>query len=105
MVYVGESNTHSTEHKLRLTMYAVVTVIVPAILLPPLSSAAVYMRSYVRVHLTSTYVGIDDWLSGFSCVLVLGHGAAQIAGAVKGVLGRDNEPTANWRGIYQAKLL
>ena len=61
-------------------MYGVASVIVSAILLPLLGSVVVCLRFYTRVHLTSTYVGIDDWLSAFSCLLVLGHGAAQILG-------------------------
>ena len=71
---------HSTEHKLCLAMYGVTSVTVTAILLPLLGSVAVVLRFYTRVHLTSTYVGIDDWLSAFSCLLVLGHGAAPILG-------------------------
>ena len=71
---------HSPEHKLFLIMYGVATVIVTAILLPLLSTVAVYLRFYTRIHLTSTYIGIDDWLSACSCLLVLGHGAAQILG-------------------------
>ena len=57
-------------------------MIVTAVLLPLLGFVAVYLRFYTRIRLTSTFIGIDDWLIAFSCVLVLGHGAAQIAGMI-----------------------
>lgn len=63
-------------------MYGVATVIAMAILLPLLAFVAVCLRFYTRVRLTSTYVGIDDWLSAFSCLLLLGHGTVQILGMI-----------------------
>lgn len=42
-------------------------------LLPLLGFVAVSLRFYTRIRL-----GIDDWLIAFSCLLVLGQGAAQI---------------------------
>ena len=81
-----QGKIHSTERTFCLTMYGVPAVIVTAILLPLLGFVAVYLRIYTRFHLTSTYVGIDDWLSALSCLLVLGHGAAQIRGMILGSL-------------------
>lgn len=63
-------------------MYGVTSVIVTAILFPLLGFVAVYLRLYTRIRLTSTFIGIDDWLIAFSCFLVLGQGAAQIVGTV-----------------------
>lgn len=77
-----QRKNHLTDQNFYPTMYGVAAVIVTAILLPLLGFVAVYLRFYTRVHLTSTYVGIDDWLSAFSCLLVLGHGAAQIVGMI-----------------------
>lgn len=71
-------------------MYGVASVIVTAILLPLLGFVAVYLRFYTRIRLTSTSIGIDDWLIAFSCVLVLGQGAAQIAGMISRPL-RSNQ--------------
>ena len=61
-------------------MYGVASVIFTAILLPLLGFVAVFLRFYTRIRLTSTFVGIDDWLIAFSCLLVLSQGAAQIVG-------------------------
>ena len=61
-------------------MYGVASVIVTAIGLPVFGFLAVCLRFYVRLRLTPTFVGIDDWLIAFSCVLVLYHGAAQTVG-------------------------
>lgn len=85
-------------------MYGVASVIVTAILLPLLGFVAVCLRFYTRLRLTPTFVGIDDWLIAISCLLVLSQGAVQIAGAVIGVLGRDDEPTVQWRATNQARL-
>ena len=63
-------------------MYGIASVIFTAILLPLLGFVAVYLRFYTRIRLTSTFVGIDDWLIAFSCLLVLGQGAAQIVGMI-----------------------
>ena len=54
---------YSKEQKFCITIYGVATIIVTAILLTLLGFVAVYLRFHMRVHLTSTYVGIDDWLS------------------------------------------
>lgn len=59
-------------------MYGVASFIVTAILFPLLSFLAVCSRFYTRIRLTPTFVGIDDWLIAFSCLLVLGQGASQI---------------------------
>ena len=61
-------------------MYGIASVIATAIVLPLLASVAVCLRFYVRIRLTPTHVGIDDWLIAMSCILVLGMGALQIAG-------------------------
>ena len=63
-------------------MYGVASVIVTATVLPLLGLLSVCLRFYVRIRLTPTFVGIDDWLIAFSCFLVLGQGAAQIVGIV-----------------------
>ena len=63
-------------------MYGVASVIVAATVLPLLGVLAVCSRFYVRIRLTPTFVGIDDWLIAFSCFLVLGQGAMQIAGMI-----------------------
>ena len=63
-------------------MYGVASVIVAATVLPLLGVLAVCLRFYVRVWLKPTFVGIDDWLIAFSCFLVLGQGAMQIAGMI-----------------------
>ena len=60
-------------------MYGSSSVIATAIVLPLLGSLAVCLRFYVRIRLTRTFVGIDDWLIAISCFLVLGHAAGQIA--------------------------
>ena len=63
-------------------MYGIASVIVAAVLLPLLGFVAVCLRFYTRISLTPTFVGVDDWLIAFSCLLVLGQGATQIAGMV-----------------------
>lgn len=60
-------------------MYGVTTIIVTAIVLPLLGLVAVCLRFYVRLRLKPTFVGIDDWLIAFSCLLVFGQAAAQIS--------------------------
>lgn len=85
-------------------MYGVASLIVTAILLPLIGSLAVYLRFYVRLRLKPTFVGIDDWLILFSCVLVWGQGANQIVAAVIGELGRDDEKTVEWRVKNEQKL-
>ena len=72
----------STYQELVFDMYGVASVIVTAILLPLLGFVAVCLRFYTRIRLTSTFVGTDDWLIAFSCLLVLGHGAAQVVGMI-----------------------
>lgn len=61
-------------------MYGVASLIVTATVLPLLGLVAVCLRFFVRLRLKSTFVGIDDWLIAFSCLLVLGQGANQING-------------------------
>ena len=60
-------------------MYGVPAVIVTAIVLWLLGVTAVCLRFYVRLRLSPTFVGLDDWLIAFSCLLVLGQSACQIA--------------------------
>ena len=73
-------------------MYGVASVIVTATLLPLLGFVTVCLRFYTRIRLTATFVGIDDWLIAFSCLLVLGQGAAQIAGMIqKPLCAKQNE--------------
>ena len=67
-------------------MYGVGSVIFAAIFLPLLGSVAVFLRFYTRRRLTNTFIGIDDWLIAFSCLLVLGQGAAQIVGGIPNLL-------------------
>ncbi|KAL8744591.1 MAG: hypothetical protein Q9190_003184 [Brigantiaea leucoxantha] len=75
-----------------------------AILLPLIGSLAVCLRFHVRLRLKPTFVGIDDWLILFSCVLVWGQAANQIAAATIGELGRDDEKTVKWRVKNEQKL-
>ena len=63
-------------------MYGVVSLIVTATLLPLLGFLFVCLRFYVRIRLTRAFLGIDDWLIAFSCVLVIVHGANQILGMI-----------------------
>ena len=73
-------------------------MIVAPILLPLLGFVAVCLRFYTRIRLTSTFVGIDDWLIAFSCLLVLGQGAAQIVGMVLKPL-RPNQNESIEKGL------
>ena len=59
-------------------MYGVASVIATAVTLPLLGLIAVCSRFYVRIRLTRTFVGIDDWLIALSTLLVLGQSACQI---------------------------
>lgn len=61
-------------------MYDTASVIATAIVLPLLASVAVCLRFFVRIRLTRSHVGIDDWLIAVSCILLLGLAALQIAG-------------------------
>lgn len=85
-------------------MYGVASLIVTATVLPFLGLVAVCLRFYVRLRLTPTFVGIDDWLIAFSCLLVFAQGANQITGAVLGELGRDSQPTVDWRVANESKI-
>lgn len=82
-------------------MYGVDSLIVTAIVLPFIGSVAVALRFYVRLRLKPTYIGLDDWLILFACVLVWGQGANQIIGAIIGELGRDDQKTEKWRIAHQ----
>ena len=64
-------------------MYGVVSLIITATVLPLLGLVAVCLRFYVRLRLKPTFVGIDDWLVAFSCLLVLAQGANQINGKTR----------------------
>lgn len=59
-------------------MYGVPSVIITATVLSLLGVTAVCLRFYVRVRLTPTFVGLDDWLVAFSCLLVLSQSTCQI---------------------------
>ena len=54
---------YSREHEFSITINGVTTIIVTAIFLKLFGFVVVYLRFHMRVHLTSTYVGIDDWLN------------------------------------------
>lgn len=85
-------------------MYGVASLIVTATVLPLLGLVAVCLRFFVRLRLKPSFVGIDDWLIAFSCLLVFAQAATQITAAVIGELGRDSEPTVDWRVANQGKL-
>ncbi|KAI4162186.1 MAG: hypothetical protein LQ342_004206 [Letrouitia transgressa] len=78
-------------------MYGAASLIVTAILLPFIGSVSVCLRFYVRLRLKPTFIGIDDWLILFSCILVWAQGANQVVAASIGDLGRDNKDTVEWR--------
>ena len=59
-------------------MYGVASVVATAVVLSLLGFIAVCLRFYVRIRLTPTFVGIDDWLIALSTLLVLGQSACQI---------------------------
>ena len=61
-------------------MYSVQSFIATAVTLPLLSISAVLLRFYVRLRVKFTYIGIDDWLIAFSCLLVCGIAADVIIG-------------------------
>lgn len=68
-------------NKARYTsMYGVTSLIATAILLPLLGFVTVCVRFYVRLRLKPTYLGVDDWLIAFSCLLTVAQGADQIIG-------------------------
>ena len=60
-------------------MYGTTPIIVTAIVLPLLGLVAVCLRFYVRLRLKPTFIGIDDWLIAFSCLLVFGQASIQIS--------------------------
>ena len=62
------------------SMYGVTSLIATAIVLPLLGFVAVCVRFYVRLSLKPTYLGVDDWLIAFSCLLTVAQGADQITG-------------------------
>ena len=67
-------------------MYGVASLIVTAAVLPLLGLVAVCLRFFVRLRLKPTFVGIDDWLIAFSCLLVFVQGALQITGKAQRLL-------------------
>ena len=67
-------------------MYGVASLIVTAAVLPLLGLSAVCLRFFVRLCLKPTFVGIDDWLIAFSCLLVFAQGALQITGKAQRLL-------------------
>lgn len=77
-------------------MYGVTSVIVTAIVLPLLGFVAVCLRFYVRIYITPTYVGTDDWLIALSCFLVLGQGALQTLGMIP-------KPLISGQNVIQSK--
>ena len=64
-------------------MYGVASLIVTATLLPFVGLVAVCLRFLVRLRLKRSFVGIDDWLIAFACVLVWVQGGIQIAGRTR----------------------
>lgn len=64
-------------------MYGVASLIVTATVLPFVGLVAVCLRFLVRLRLKRSFVGIDDWLIAFACVLVWVQGALQIAGKTR----------------------
>ena len=115
--------------ELFFNMYGVLAVIITATVLSLLGVTAVCLRFYVRVRLTKTFVGLDDWLIAFSCLLVLGQCACQITctspksltrkydhiwlklivilapAGIIGDLGRDGKPAIPWRSAHQAQVI
>ena len=109
-------------------MYSVASYIATAVSLPLLGFIAVCLRFYVRLRLRPTYIGIDDWMIAFSCLLVCASGANQVVGkiafyrvcglkrivlmlneyliigAILGELGRDNDPINPRRLHIQSKV-
>lgn len=67
-------------------MYGVASLIVTAIVLPILGLIAVCLRFFVRLRLKTTFIGVDDWLIAFSCLLVFAQGAILITGESRGLL-------------------
>lgn len=70
------------DQELFFSMYGVASVIATATVLSLLGFVAVCLRFYVRIRITRTFVGIDDWLVAISCFLVLGQSACQIVGTI-----------------------
>ena len=66
-------------------MYGVASLIVTATVLPCVGLVAVCLRFLVRFRLKRSFVGIDDWLIAFACVLVWVQAALQIAGKTRGI--------------------
>ena len=61
-------------------MYSVSSLIATAIVFPLLGVVAVCLRFYVRMRLKPTFIGVDDWMIAFSCLLVCASGANNIVG-------------------------
>ena len=74
-------------------MYGIASLIATAIVLPLLGLVAVALRFYVRLRLKPTFVGLDDWLIAFSCLLVLAQGANQINGEIQSYLCNGSRDT------------
>lgn len=85
-------------------MYTVAALIATAIILPLLGTSFIVLRFDVRLRLKPTYIGIDDCLIVVACAFVWGQAAVQIASAVHGELGRDNQKTVPWRVRNEQKL-
>ena len=107
-------------------MYGVTSLIVSAILFPLLGVAAVALRFYVRLRVKRTFIGLDDWMITFSCLLVCASGPAQVVGKIKlvgaekigrlfvhimeiiaatlGELGREKDPMNSHRTYIESKV-
>ena len=56
-------------------------IIAIPVVLPLLTVVAVVLRFYVRLKLSPTYLGIDDWTAAVASLFCLGFGASLIVGA------------------------
>ena len=61
-------------------MYGVASLVATAIVFPLLGLVAVCLRFFVRLRVKRTFIGIDDWLIAFSCLLVVAQCGLEIAG-------------------------
>lgn len=87
-------------------MYGTTSLIATAILLPLLGVIAVCLRFYVRLRLKPTFIGIDDWMIAFSCLLVCASGANQVVGMSRSIIEskETSVPSTQQRSIIGATL-
>lgn len=102
--YPGSLSLAEISQESILKMYGVASLIAVGILLPLIGTLLVGLRFFVRLRLRPTFVGIDDWLILFACVLVWSQGVIEVIAAVLGELGRDEETTVAYRIHHQQKL-